>query len=115
MANVVLKNDKGNPITYEGVSHLEVLNDSNGLQTFTDMTGLSCYYAIQSAEGENLYTVTGRWFCVTGAGYAMGSMTDAMCRQWGAVDDSGDYNLIMIFTTKSLTIGQTYHYKDLGV
>ena len=115
MGNILLKDGSGVPVAYEDVAHLEVPDTSGGTQTYTDMTRLSCYYAVQLAEDESLYTVMGRWFCVTGAGYAMGSMTDTMCRQWGAANDSGDYNLIMIFTGKSLTTGQTYHHSDLGM
>ena len=115
MADILLKDGTGVPVAYEEVAHLEVPDTDGGARTFTDMTRLSCYYAILSAEDENSYTVMGRWFCVAGAGYAMGSMTDAMCRQWGAVNDSGDYDLVMIFTEKSLTTGQTYHHSDLGI
>lgn len=114
MADIILKDRSGNPVTYEDTAHLAVPNHSGAVDTYTNMKELRCYYA-KAETDTNYYTITGQWFCVTGGGYAMGSMTDAQCKEWGTADANGNYGLNMIFTTKSLTIGETYHYSDLGV
>jgi hypothetical protein len=114
MADIILKDRSGTTVPHGGVTHLTVPNNSGSVDTYTNMKELRCYYA-KSETDTNYYTITGQWFCVTGGGYAMGNMTDAQCKELGTADANGNYGLNMIFTTKSLTIGATYHYSDLGV
>lgn len=99
IANIVLKDGNGNPVTYNEVAHIKVTDDAGAVTTYTDMSILTAYYATYDATTSK-YTIVELWFSSKGAGYAV-----AM--------SNGDYNIIL--SAKSLTIGNSYTAEELGV
>lgn len=101
MADVILKDRSGKSTEYTGVYHVKSVNTDGTNTVFTNMKHLKVYYGtqIQNDDGTYSYTIDGIWFCLTGNGYAI-------------ADSSDDY--FIIFTTKSLTIGETYLQSELG-
>ena len=99
IANIVLKNEKGNPVTYEEVKHIKAVEDSGAERIYSDMTMVGAYYGTYD-ESTRKYTIVERWFVNNGAGYVI-----AM--------PNGNYYIIL--SAKSLTIGNSYTAEELGV
>lgn len=109
MADITLKDGVGNAITYSGVTQIEIGNSK-----FSNMEELYFYYA--KPIGENQFEVVGAWFISRGKNYAACSLTNKQC-ELGRLDKNLDgddvYTLFCIFTTKTLTTGNTYSFADL--
>ena len=111
--DIVLKDKNGNDTEYTSVKSIEVPSTDGEVVTFLNVHQVTCYYAtMEEVDGVNYFTIAGQWF----AGYASRSMIaaidDGMCQEWGKLQN-GSYQLIIIFSSKSLTAGETYAEDEL--
>lgn len=98
MANVVLKDKNGNPVTHANIDHIKAKNDLGEEIVYTQMARLRAYYASYD-ETTQKYTIEGTWFYVKRNGYLICASI-------------GDYKII--FTTKTLSTGSSYFPSELG-
>ena len=97
MADIVLKDKNGNPVTHEVVKQMQVPNSEGGKTLYTNLENMKYYYA--ESVGEGLYKVRGSFFSGNGKDYLLGL---------GGLDTTDDTNIYAIFTTASLHSGHTY-------
>ena len=116
MADVILKDGTGNETTFSNIRHVKIPKSATTFATYMQTTQLACYYASyeEDANGKYKYTIKYMWLAGGGAGYCYGTVTDKYCKEIGTLLDNGTYNVALIFTHKTLTIGQTYYDYELG-
>ena len=115
MANITLKNANGEEVEYNSVKQIAV-NDYK----FTRLNEMNVYLL----RGENSnYMVTGKvnslsifgdkgFFCEVSENDCKNFGYEAETKYDGAVI-STEYRVMIIFTTKTLTIGETYALADI--
>lgn len=116
MADIIVKDKNGNPITREGVTILRVPNTDGGKTAFEEMGNMVnevAYYGVFPDGTSQQVTITGQWFASVGETYAMASLTDKQCQEIGKLTESGNYMLAIVFSKKTLEIGKTYNFSDL--
>lgn len=99
LSNIILKDTDGNDIVYDGVKNIQIINDSETLTTYTDMSNLNMYFASYNSTTKE-YTIEGLWLAVKGAGYAI-------CPTNGY-----DY---CILSSKTLITGNSYDISELAI
>ena len=93
MADIVLKDKNGNPVTHEGITQIEAVIATGGTQKYSDLQTIRCYYA---AYENSKYRVTG----------SIPSLAALRGRDGVVIMPNGDSRILI--TPKSLTVGESY-------
>lgn len=116
--SIVLKDKYGNPGSYSGVDILSVLayNSDNQeyTQMFTKISNMSLY--LLSGVGDTTWIVKDKR-PVLGSpdkNYTLCAFSEADCREYGRETASGNYQVVLLYSAKNLTVGNTYTTDELG-
>jgi hypothetical protein len=109
MADVVLKNGKGNPITYEGVSQINVPGPDK-THKYKVMSSLYAYAVTQQDDGKFLVHKKLEYLPTEDFLY-FGFYEEDF--ESFATGDSGERWIGLFVTTKSLTVGNTYETTEM--
>jgi hypothetical protein len=108
MANIVLKDKNGNPVTHEGITQIEAVNAAGGTRKYSELQTINCYLA---AYENSQYRVTAKApsLMFTRGPDGASIMVDASTiENYGYVNANGANLLQIIVTTKTLTVGESY-------
>lgn len=115
MADVVLKDKNGNGVDYLNARYLKIPDKSGNKETFMGLSNIGCYYATidEPSSGVYTFTIKGQWFAGKESYCVYGQIDDSMCKTYGKDQGDGNYQLIIIFTHKTLEVGKTYYASEL--
>lgn len=114
MTDVILKDKSGNDVAYTNVKSIDIPAPDGASASFLNTDTGTCYYAtMEEVGGVYHYTIKGQWFAGHTSRSIYGAVDSGMCQEFGQLLDGGSYQLIVIFTSKSLTSGQTYTEDEL--
>lgn len=109
MANVVLKDKNGNPVTHEGITQIEAVDAAGGTQTYSELSTINCYYAAyNSSGGITIKEQIPSLYRGRGQSGVYGVVTTDVVTGYGGTNQNGATILYVVFTTKKLTVGNTY-------
>lgn len=119
MANdIVLKDNLGNPVSYSKVDMIGVLahnaDNEEYTQMFTKVSSMKFY--LLSNNGNSTWTVQNKQTVLTSGevNRSMCTISESDCRSYGRETSSGNYQVVLLFTAKDLTVGNTYTTEELG-
>lgn len=119
MANdIVLKDNLGNPVSYSNVDMIGVLahnaDNEEYTQMFTKVASMKFY--LLSNNGNSTWTVQNKRTVLTSGevNRSMCTLSESDCRSYGTEVSSGNYQVVLLFTAKNLTVGNTYTTDELG-
>lgn len=113
MADIVLKDKNGSPVTYTGVQRVKIPTSTGGSQTFEppfSMENTIWYYAkpvIDDSGNTTGYQIIMPAFQSKGTTASMCMVTDVGCQEEGHYNGSY-YVLNLISSKKQLVTGNTY-------
>lgn len=114
MADIVLKDKNGNPVSYGDVRYIDVPDSSGEVNNFMRTSNIGCYYGFlkEVSDGVFAFTVKGQWFSANRSRSVYGMVNDSMCKEFGELID-GVYHVNILFTHKELKAGETYYADEL--
>lgn len=115
MADVVLKDKNGNPVTHEGATAIRVPTASGGKQIFEppyEMRQAYFYFGRPSGDGwEITFRGKGLGFGTTGIAGGFG-MTD--CQNYGYQNSSGEWSvMVLVSKNANLQVGSVYTTSEI--
>lgn len=116
MANIVLKDKNGTPVNYSPVpAKLSVHGyDNNGEETdyqYVRLAYMYCYSIKVVSEG--VFLVTNKFPLLNLSGFSYTGFSENEMREYG-FQTNGSWGMNIIYTTKNLTVGNTYNAEDLA-
>ena len=114
MADIILKNQSGEDVTYEGVTDVELKTADGGTQTFSLPTLMNdIYFYIARNENGGL-TILNQPIGIVGTNAILHYINSSICEQYGdLIDEVTGYQIWVVASKKQLTIGQTYNANDI--
>jgi hypothetical protein len=116
--SIVLKDKYGNPGSYSGVDILGVhaYNSDNQeyTQMFTRISAMSLYILL--SLGDTTWIVKDKrpvWRSPE-KNYTLCPLSEDDCREYGRETASGNYQVVLLYSAKNLTVGNTYTDDELG-
>jgi hypothetical protein len=116
--DIVLKDQGGNPVSYSNVDLIGVLahnaDNEEYTQMFTKVSSMKFY--LLSNNGNSTWTVQNKRTVLTSGevNRSMCLINESDCREYGKELASGNYQVVLLFTAKDLTVGNTYTTDELG-
>lgn len=118
MANdIILKDNLGNPVSHSNVDMIGVLahnaDDEEYTQMFTRISAMSLY--LLTRAGSDWLVKDKR--PVLGSpeeNYTLCAFNETDCREYGTELASGNYQVVLLYSAKNLTVGNTYTTDELG-
>lgn len=119
MANdIILKDNLGNPVSYSNVDIIGVLAHNAENEEYTQMYTkiASMKFYLLSNNGNSTWTVKDKRIVLTSGevNRSMCLLSESDCRSYGRESTAGDYQVVLLFTAKDLTVGNTYTTEELG-
>ena len=98
MANIVLKDKSGNPVSHGDKRYFDVPDSSGELNSFMRTSNISCYYATveEDSSGESVFTIRGQYFAVGTDRAVYSSVTDAVCKEYGRLNDNTEQYYLFV-------------------
>lgn len=110
MANVVLKDKNGNPVTYSGVKEVGLPQEDGTTTSFIDASTLYCYYAAPNGDDLIIKLQGNILVYANGPCGVTAILNDAALQDYGGNNAAAVRTLYLVFTTKKLTVGSTYSF-----
>ena len=109
MANIILKDKDGIPVTHNGITQIEV-SGTDKTHKYTQMSYLSAYVVKQVGESGGIarYEVVRKLQMLPSEDFFAFAIADTDCKELGAKQADGSYVVSQFLTPKSLTVGNTY-------
>lgn len=109
MANIILKDKDGIPVTHNGITQLEVAGTDKA-HKYTQLSVLRAYIVSQVGESNGIaqYKVMRQLQFLPSEDCFAFAITDTDCKEFGAKQSDGSYVVSQFLTPKSLTVGNTY-------
>lgn len=108
MANVVLKDKNGNPVTHEGITQIEAVVATGGTQKYSDLQTINCYWAVLENSQYRVTATAPSLARIRGADGVLLMMDSSSMEQYGYTNANGTKIVEILVTTKKLTVGQSY-------
>ena len=113
-AHVRLKNKNAETTDYDEIRQIRVPSASGGVEIFTHMESLRCYF-VKPTGVDNYYEVVSIGISGVGTPSYVQFMANSIMLEDEEIFyelSSGEKRVMQILTTKTLTVGQTYHTSD---
>lgn len=110
MAAIVLKDENGTPITYEGVTQIEV-NGTDRTHKFTKLSVLNSYAVTQQTDGK--YLVQKKLQYLPSNNYFYFALNNTEFEAFSKELTDGTSAVVIFVTPKSLVIGNTYTAEEM--
>ena len=109
MANIILKDKDGIPVTHNGITQLEVAG-TDKVHKYTQLSVLRAYIVSQVGESNGIaqYKVMRQLQFLPSEDFFAFVITDTECKELGEKQGDGSYVVSQFLTPKSLTVGSTY-------
>lgn len=109
MANIILKNKDGLPVTHNDITQIEVTGTDKA-HKYTQLSASRCYAIshVGDVNGIAQYKILRQLAILAAENGIMFQTKDTDCKELGAEQSDGSYVVAKIFTTKLLTVGNTY-------
>lgn len=112
--DIVLKDKNGNETEHTDVWSIDIPTPTGEVASFLNTDTGTCYYAtLEEVDGVNYFTIKLQFVAGHTSRSMYGYFSDALCKDYGKLASDGSYQIYMIFTSKSLTIGETYTEDEL--
>lgn len=116
--DIVLKDNLGNPVSHTNVDMIGVLAHNGDNEEYTQMYTkvASMKFYLLSNNGDSTWTVKNKQTVITSGevNRSMCTLSESDCRSYGTEATSGNYQVVLLFTAKNLTVGNTYTTEELG-
>lgn len=115
MAEIVLLDKNSNKTEYKGTRYLSVPTSSGDKTKYMSLDSLLCYWGQMDKVSDDVYTFTPRAiFIAMNTPHAMlSTCTDTAVQQYGRLEESGQYQMAILFSHRRLDVDQTYRIEEL--